>query len=171
MTIQFHCKHCRKEIQAPDAAGGKRGKCPFCGTSNYIPAPVTEEDAIPLAPIDDEDERRRQKEVEELLRQERDLLVEIGNKPVEPQEPRTDEAKTELRNLVVKHCLFMYAGKLPQAQAQTDLLTKQAAHALKTVEDFMSGREIDPALATMPGGLLQGFLRQLKQHLQEKAGS
>ena len=171
MTIQFHCEHCRKEIQAPDAAGGKRGKCPFCGTSNYIPAPVTEEDAIPLAPIDDEDERRRQKEVEELLRQERDLLAETGGHPAEPQERATDEAKPELRSLVVKHCLFMFKGKLPQAQAQAQLLTEHGAQALQTVEDFMSGREIDPALATMPGGLLQGFLRQLKQHLQEEVGS
>ena len=172
MTIQFHCEHCRKEIQAPDTAGGKRGKCPFCGTSNYIPAPLTEDDAIPLAPIDDEDERLRQKEVEDLLRQERDLLAEIGDKPVEPKErPRNDEAKLELRNLVVKHCLFMFAGKLPQAQAQTVLLKKQSPLALQTVADFMSGREIDPALANMPGGLLQGFLRQLKQHLQEEQGS
>lgn len=171
MTIQFHCSHCRKEIQAPDAAGGKRGKCPFCGTSNYIPAPVTEDDAIPLAPLDDEDERRRKKEVEELLRQERELLAETGSRPVEPQEPPDDDAKPELRNLVVKHCLFMFAGKLPQAQAQTRLLAEQKAHALQTVEDFMSGREIDPALANMPGGLLQGFLRQLKQHLQEGVGA
>jgi hypothetical protein len=171
MTIQFHCEHCRKEIQAPDAAGGKRGKCPFCGTSNYIPAPVTEEDAIPLAPVDEEDELRRQKEVEDLLRQERDLLAETGGQPVDPQErPRAEEAKPDLRNLVVKHCLFMFAGKLPQAQAQTHLLTEHGAQAIQTVEDFMSGREIDPALANMPGGLLQGFLRQLKQHLEEGQG-
>ena len=168
MTIQFECEHCRKEIQAPDAAGGKRGKCPFCGTSNYIPAPVKEDDAIPLAPVDEEDERRRQREVENLLRQERDLLAETGGLPADPREQRDDEAKPELRDLVVKYCQDMHAGRLPRAEAQAQMLQKQPAQALQTVQDFMSGREIDPALATMPGGLLQGFLRQLKQQLQQK---
>ena len=166
MTIQFQCVHCQKEVQAPDAAGGKRGKCPFCGTSNYIPAPVTEDDAIPLAPLDDEDERRRQKEVEDLLRQERELLAETGDKPAEPQEDSIGESKQELRRLVVKYCRYMHAGKLPSAETRADALRKQAGPALQIVDDFMSGREIDPDLATMPGGLLQGFLRQLKQYLQ-----
>jgi hypothetical protein len=171
MTIQFHCEHCRKEIQAPDAAGGKRGKCPFCGTSNYIPAPVTEDDAIPLAPLDDEDERRRQKEVEDLLRQERDLLAETGGQPADPQIGSSGETKVEIRNRVVKYCRHMHAGKLPKAEADTDWLKEQGDQAFQVVEDFMTGKEIDPILATMPGGLLQGFLRQLKQHLQEEAGS
>jgi hypothetical protein len=171
MTIQFQCVHCQKEVQAPDAAGGKRGKCPFCGTSNYIPAPVKEEDAIPLAPLDDEDERRRKKEVEDLLRQERELLAETGGQPADPKEDSGGVSKQELRALVVKYCRHMHAGKLPKAEADTDLLREQGSQALGIVDDFMTGKEIDPDLANIPGGLLQGFLRQLKQQIQQQLDS
>ena len=168
MTITFHCEHCRKEVQAPDAAGGKRGKCPFCGTSNYIPAPPSDEDIIPLAPLDEEDERRRQQEVQDLLRQERDLLSEIGGQPVDPKDLQSADVKQDLRDQVVRYCLDMHAGKLPRAQAQSQALLRQGPAALQIVEDLMSGKEIDPALAAMPGGLLAGFLRQLRQELQKK---
>jgi len=38
MTIKFHCEHCRRLVQAPDSAGGRRGTCPHCQGSNFIPA-------------------------------------------------------------------------------------------------------------------------------------
>ena len=42
MTINFECGACGRTIEAPDAAGGKRGKCPYCGQSNDIPRPPAE---------------------------------------------------------------------------------------------------------------------------------
>ena len=59
MTIAFRCSHCHKDVQAPDAAAGKRGKCPFCGQSNYVPAPVAPADELDLAPVDEAADRRR----------------------------------------------------------------------------------------------------------------
>ena len=166
MTIKFNCQQCRKEIQAPDAAGGKRGKCPYCATSNYVPMPVAEDDTIPLAPVDEQDELQRQKEIEELLRQERALLAETGEEPSERGAESDAGGATDLRQLVVEYCLDMHKGKLPKAQATAAALKKNPSAALRLVGDFMSGREIEPGLATMPGALLQGFLRQLRGQLQ-----
>lgn len=168
MTIKFNCEHCRKEVQAPDAAGGKRGKCPFCGTSNYIPAPRTDDDIIPLAPLDEEEERRRQREVRDLLNRERDLLAETGGLPQDPAGRSDGDARQDLLDQVVRYCLDMHAAKLPQAQATAAALRRAGQPATQAVEDLMSGKEIDPALASMPGGLLAGFLRQLRAEIAQK---
>ncbi|MCH7474571.1 MAG: cytochrome C oxidase subunit IV family protein [Gemmatimonadetes bacterium] len=38
MSIELHCPQCEKLIKAPDTAGGRHGKCPYCGRDVYIPA-------------------------------------------------------------------------------------------------------------------------------------
>src|SRR5688500_10060952 len=41
MAIEFPCPTCRQLVRTPDAAAGKKGKCPSCGTVVIIPAPIT----------------------------------------------------------------------------------------------------------------------------------
>lgn len=81
MSITFRCEHCDKQIEAPDSAGGKRGKCPYCHQSNYIPRPVSEDELVPLAPIDEDQERRQQEEIDRLMKVERELRAEAGGRP------------------------------------------------------------------------------------------
>jgi phage FluMu protein Com/ribosomal protein S20 len=50
MPIQFRCSHCNKRVQAPDAAAGKKAKCPVCG--ELIEVPAEEPDDDPLAGLD-----------------------------------------------------------------------------------------------------------------------
>src|SRR5687768_17910710 len=40
MPIEFPCPTCRQQVRTPDAAAGKKGRCPNCGTVVVIPAPV-----------------------------------------------------------------------------------------------------------------------------------
>src|ERR1017187_3310117 len=107
MSITFRCEHCRKDVQAPDSAVGKRGKCPFCGHSSYIPEPVNEEDVLPLAPVDEEEERRHQQEVHQLFEQERDLIAQTGSKPEAPLDQREDVKTEDVHHFVVNYCLDM----------------------------------------------------------------
>jgi len=58
MSIELHCPECQKLIRAPDSAGGKRGKCPYCKRTVYIPSPPDETEEIALAPLDDEEVKR-----------------------------------------------------------------------------------------------------------------
>ncbi|GAH70318.1 unnamed protein product, partial [marine sediment metagenome] len=66
MPISFKCEHCGKQIEAPDSAGGQRGRCPYCKQSNYIPSPVSEEEIYDLAETDEEDAKRAAAEREQL---------------------------------------------------------------------------------------------------------
>jgi hypothetical protein len=52
MPIKVTCPKCQGVLHAPDDAGGKRGKCPTCGTVLAIPAetPVPAEVPVPAPP-------------------------------------------------------------------------------------------------------------------------
>ena len=65
MSIELHCPQCGKQIKAPDDAGGRHGKCPYCERKVYIPMPESEIEEIPIAPIDESEVER-----EKQLRQE-----------------------------------------------------------------------------------------------------
>lgn len=41
MAIVFNCPNCGRDISAPDAGAGKRGKCPGCGDPIMVPAADT----------------------------------------------------------------------------------------------------------------------------------
>ena len=168
MTITFKCEHCHKEIQAPDSAAGKRGQCPYCKQGNYIPAAVSEEDTLPLAPIDEEEERRHQAQVQELLKQERELRSEPGGTEAAPLEHR-EELKTEdLHHFVVNYCLDMSDSNLERARTHAAQLKKYANVGLEAVEEFASGKALEPALDKIPAKVLQGFLTKLREELKKK---
>jgi predicted RNA-binding Zn-ribbon protein involved in translation (DUF1610 family) len=60
MPIQVTCHSCQRSFNAPDAAAGKRAKCPQCGGAIDIPAPPAPEEVLdaepePVLPFTDED--------------------------------------------------------------------------------------------------------------------
>lgn len=163
MTITFRCGHCGKKVEAPDAAGGKRGKCPYCKQSNYIPAPVSEDDIIPLAPEDDE----AGAEDEAVRRQEQALIAELGarDQPQVPLEDRQDITAEDLQHYVVNYCLDMSTSKLERARTHLAELKKVRPLARQAVDAFLKGDVLEPALDTIPPKLLQGFLSNLRNEL------
>ena len=165
MSITFRCEHCHKQVEAPDNAAGKRGKCPHCGRSSYIPSPVSEDDVLPLAPIDEEEERRIKAEKEKLLRQERALYSETSQEPPIPLEDRPDIGSEDVQHLVVNYCLDMAGGKLERAETYVGELARFGAAGLQAVDDFITGKAIEPALDSVPTRVLQGFLKQLRAKL------
>ena len=50
MAIKFTCSQCGKTVKAPDAAGGKRGKCPYCGEKMLVPLADSPPVAAPAPP-------------------------------------------------------------------------------------------------------------------------
>jgi len=166
MTITFSCEHCRKEVKAPDSAAGKRGKCPYCGQSNYVPAPVDENDILPLAPVDEDEERRRQQELRELRQQEHDIIAEIGGLAGPPLEEREDLTPEDLYHFVVNYCIDMLDSKLDRARMQLAQMKKFPAMSRQAVADFMSGKASEPVLEHVPQRVLTGFLAQLRDELK-----
>ncbi|MDY7011026.1 MAG: hypothetical protein SVV80_09785 [Planctomycetota bacterium] len=163
MTITFQCEHCGKKIEAPDALGGKRGKCPYCKQSNYIPAVVSDDELIDFAPENTAEERRRLKEIQALRNQEKGLIAEMGGSetPSVPLENRERVNPEDLYHLVVNYCLDLADSKLEQAGAHLAKLQEFPVAAEKAVEDFISGKAIEPALDRIPTKVLNGFLKKL----------
>jgi DNA-directed RNA polymerase subunit RPC12/RpoP len=52
MPIPVTCDGCGARFKAPDAAAGKKGKCPKCGGRIIVPAPAPA--AVEAAPMDDD---------------------------------------------------------------------------------------------------------------------
>lgn len=169
MSITFRCERCHKEVKAPDTASGKRGKCPFCGESTYVPMPVAEEELLPLAPIDEEEERLRKMETKTLLQQAKDLMSEKAdsdgatNVPLEHREGVSSE---DLHHFVINYCIDMADGKLDRAQTYVPQLKKFGSPALEAIDDFASGQVLEPALDRIPPRVLQGFLTDLRDRVR-----
>ncbi len=168
MTITFNCEHCGKKVEAPDSVGGKWGKCPYCKQSNYIPAPVSDDDLIALAPEDAKEEKRTQDEMQALRDQERGLIAEMDDARASaaPLEYRDEVNAEDLYHLVVNYCLDLADSKLEQAQDHLVRLQRYPQSAATAVDDFISGKTIEPALDVIPTKLLNGFLNQLRDALK-----
>ncbi len=163
MPITFQCEHCGKQVKAPDGAGGKRGKCPHCGQSNYIPMPAADDDnGISLAEIDTEEEKQRREQEQALLDQERELIAETAPPQAVPLDQREDLSSEDLHHFVINYCLDMAAGKLDQAETHVAELKKHRKLGATAVDDFVQGKATEPALGDIPPPVLQGFLKQLR---------
>ena len=166
MPISFKCEHCGKQIEAPDSAGGQRGRCPYCKQSNYIPSPVSEEEIYDFAPTDDEDEKRAAAERERLREQERSLLSEIAPAPAPaPLEQKEGLHAEDVAHLVVNYCLDQADGNEERAEVHAEQLRKVRDVARVAVDDFISGKAIEAALDRIPARALQGYLKKLRQTL------
>jgi hypothetical protein len=153
-------------VTAPDAAAGKRGKCPFCGHSNYIPAPVAEDEILDLAPVDEQEERRAEAERRRALEQDKALLAadkEAGGVPLDQKETVSSE---DLHHFVVNYCLDMFNSKLDRLRTHVLKLRQHQAAGLQAVDEFLSDRVKEPAIKNIPPRALKAFLAQLKEEVK-----
>lgn len=166
MSISFPCEHCHKVIKAPDSAGGKRGKCPFCHQSTYIPMPLSDNDVLPLAD-DEEDLKREQAEAKKLREQEHKLMAEMGSAPpAEPLEGRENLKPDDVHHFVVNFCIDMAEGNLIRAEKYVADLKKFGQPGRQAVEDFLSGAAKEEALKAIAPAVLKGFLNDLRDKLK-----
>jgi hypothetical protein len=172
MTISFECEHCGKEVKAPDESAGRRGKCPFCHQSNYIPDPNVQ-DEIPLAPVDEEEERAIKEEERRLQEAERALIAETGGDlPPETGGSTTHSSEKvspdELYHHVVNYCVEMSSSNLEKAQESADRLKQHGYDGLQAVDDFITGKALEPALDPIPTKLCRGFLEKLRNEVRNQ---
>jgi len=171
MPIKFECTECHKIVTAPDAAGGKRGKCPFCGRLVNIPLPPPPQeedpDLIPLAPIDEDEERKLAQERKALYDQEQSLLeAMVPSEDSVPLEQREDLSSEDLHHFVVNYLLDMFDGNLARAGMHADKLRSLGFAGIGAVDDFLEGKADEPALGHIPAPIREGFLRELKARVK-----
>jgi len=171
VSIEFNCPSCEKSIRAPDTAGGKYGKCPFCEVKVYIPMPPsTDEDEIKLAPIDEEEERREQELIRESVRyaaafdKDPDKLPPEGaegrggggRRQAEPPPGEVIDVPDEVEAFVVA----MRDSRLTDADRVLARLKRSGTRA----KDYVEGLMLDPTpppIGNVPKPLLMGFLKSL----------
>ena len=166
MSITFRCEKCHKNVKAPETAGGRRGRCPHCGQTSYIPSPVSSEDTIPLAPLDEQEECERRREIDSLRQAERDLLSETGGPPAIPLEHKDDLASEDLHHFVVNYCTDMFSGNLTRAEQVLVKMKPFQQIAIEAVEDFQTKKAVEPTLNGIPPRVLKGYLSGLKDKLR-----
>jgi len=167
MSIELHCPQCQKLIRAPDDAGGRNGKCPYCKASVYIPLPKTSDDEeIRIAPIDPEEERRERELRRETIRYVAavEQATDAGIDDMGPSSPSetgdvvdmADEAETFVR--------AMHRSQLEEADSAAARLRRTGVRGRDYVQGLLMD-EIPPEYKGIPQPLVHGFLKALLSRL------
>lgn len=171
MSIELHCPKCGKLIRAPDNAGGKHGRCPYCKESVYVPLPPAQEDEIGLAPVDNEEERR----LEELRRESTQYIATVGHETEDvpdvgdppPSGPAPVPIPGEVVDLgaeVEAYLVAMRDSKLDEAEEVVGRLAQAGTQARDYVEGMMVD-EMPLQIENLPTPLANGFLKTLLSRL------
>ncbi|MCG3180954.1 MAG: hypothetical protein BIFFINMI_03320 [Phycisphaerae bacterium] len=183
MPIQFHCEHCGAKISAPDAAGGKKGRCPSCKQHVYVPAPDADE--LDLAPLDEKEEKKLADKVARDLAAEHDLfLAQAGSQPADEADPSlVDDPHGEggvalpaaspggakpapPRELLIAYLVHMAKGNLEQANAVAGQLKADRPAAMQAIALLTADPVPEPRIAKLPLPVMAGFLKQLEHQLK-----
>ncbi len=169
MSIDLHCPGCQKLIRAPDNAGGRHGKCPYCARKVYIPMPESEVELLDIAEPDEAETQR-----EEALRRESTAYTAgvahaAGEIPATDDEgiggdaQRRPEEPGEVIDIASEVETFLAAmrdSQLDQAEAAVTRLKRSAQRAKDYVENAMVD-EIPPQIDGVPPPVMKGFLKTL----------
>jgi hypothetical protein len=167
MPIKLHCDHCGKEIKAPDAAGGKWGKCPACHNKVYVPLPATDDDELKVAPLDESELEKQQQLMAETFQLTRDILQEQGmpEPPAAPGGPAADISEQQLTEYIVRYLRQMVAGRLDEAQHTAERIVPHRRKATVILDQFARSDAPDPELEDIPKQVLSGLIRNLRTRI------
>ena len=176
MTIQFHCEHCGKKITAPPNTGGKRGKCPACGNSIYVPEEHhTNDEELKLAPLDDNQEKTREQLLAETFSLTRNILDErtlpdippeqIPSNVQEPFVPSIDLDPKELRKTIIKYLRWMAEDQVEDAQNLVDVIGGQREQSQAIIDQIALSEIPEAELAHIQPHVLSGLIRTLRSQL------
>lgn len=170
MAIEFHCDHCGKHVRTSDEHAGKRGRCPFCKGSVYIPTPSDQIEPLGLAPVDPSTEHEKQQALEESrdlarnIRGDKTALPPETRKPVPPAAPVGDP-RANMETLIIDYCRAMADGDLTEAEQYAEQIRADLDTAEEIIQRLTMDDIVPRALARIPHPVLVGFLRQLStQH-------
>lgn len=177
MSIELHCPSCNRLIRAPDGAGGRKGKCPHCQNKVYIPTVVSDDDVIPIAPLDPEFEAH-----EAQLRRESASYAASIDKAVDA--PRSDSARgkgggsfqsggqapmqsVDVRSAVSAFVRAMHESNLDEADRIVERLRKAGTRGRDDVQRLMTD-QIPTEVEGVAPPLVKGFLKSLLGRLESE---
>ena len=162
MSISFHCESCKKKVKAPDEAGGKWGKCPYCNHRCYIPLPKSDDEPeLTLAPIDETEETQ----VEKLMQETYNLTLKILKERETLDDGHDEDPAVQeiIEKEVIKNSILylrqMADGELSQAEDTFDSLRRHKKTAQRILGAMGRADHPEPELADLTDGVLQGLIR------------
>lgn len=168
MPIKFQCSLCGKKIEAPDSAGGKWGKCPGCHNKVYVPQPISEEDELKLAPIDETEEQKQKQLMHETFELTREILLEKPAPEPEAGPSPTgglDISEEKLTEILIRYLRQMAGGDLDDAQRTAELIVPHRRKAVVILDGFTHSQAPDPELEDIPKQVLTALIRNLKTRI------
>ena len=159
MSIELHCPQCQKSIKAPDSAGGKHGKCPYCKASVYIPNATDNIEILSITPIDEEDARHDA----ELRHESARFAAAIGHQTDGTAQSEGEHPQAEFVEVEADVDIYirsMHTSKLEDAQAAMARLKTGGKRSRKYINELLEeGGELP--FGDVPKPLASGFLRKL----------
>jgi len=167
MTIVFHCEFCNKKIEAPDSAGGKKGKCPGCHKRVHVPS-IEGDEELKLAPRDEEDLHRQEQLIEETQLLTQNILKEktAPDGPRQPSAAPIPKISDEMlmRN-VITYLRQMAGGELDAAKYTAKLITPHSRQAISVIDEIALSDMPDSKLADIPQQVLSKMIKQLRSQV------
>jgi phage FluMu protein Com len=170
MTVTIHCEHCGKRIEAPDSAGGKWGKCPACHNKLYVPD-LSEGEELKLAPIDESEEARRKRLIDETSKLSEDILLEkeIPDESAEVEVDATvwpaEISDEQLKKNIIGYLRQMAEGQMEAAKRSKGLITPYGKRTIKILDKIALAEILEPELAGIPQQKLSGLIRELRSKI------
>jgi len=166
MSITFHCEFCGKEIRAADSAGGRWGKCPSCHKKIYVPNLNDEDEGdLKLAPVDENEEKRKKQLLAETFKLEQDILSEreVPRETESSVSPIVSEfTEKELTKNIILILRQMADGDLDEAERITNSIIPYAREAEKIIDSMAVSEIPEPELSDIPPQVLAGLIRTLR---------
>jgi len=170
--IQVTCEHCNHVIKAPRKAAGRRGKCPYCHNSIYVPTPSDELEEIPFSSANDEALAKADRLTKEALevaaniRREKDETPKkAGPTPDPPATAKPAPPVTDITRAICRYLQAMQVSELERAEGIAGELKGSARQVKSKIQQMMVDAMRPDEVRGIPDGLYQGFLRKLLEQL------
>ena len=125
-----------------------------------------DDDIIPLAPLDDESEKKRKAEIKHCLEMQEALLAEQTGEPVVPIEHRSNLTARDMDHHVINYCMDCYNGQKDRLKLHLNKMQANPEMAIQSAKDFLSGKVAEKTLKIMLPEELAEYLQDLIERLQ-----
>ena len=165
MSISFQCHHCGKKIKAPESSGGKWSNCPACHNKLYIPDLSSSGEELKLAPIDETDEQKQKRLMDETYKLQQNILLQ-REETSDFSEPATEISDKQL-NINIITCLRITAdGQLDRAEELMKSISPCGNRAIEILDRIALSEIPEPELADIPPQVLSGLIRTLRNKIK-----
>ncbi len=172
MSNTRRCTHCGQKIETEQKPDENWVACEHCGQKMYLAQPDNVEE-IPIAPVDEEEERRAEQ------RRARDRAIadqalegnytpEAPSTPSQPTpapQPSAGASSDKLTDRLAQYVLWMSQGEMARCDDVVSSLLGQRKKAHAAAQELLKELPKRSDLNDVPPAVVKGYLKQLLAQL------